>query len=78
MKDLFRLDGKVAIVTGGSRGIGKAVARELALEGAKVAIAARGMEALENAAKEIQGETGGRILPIQADTGNESPSSYFK
>jgi short-subunit dehydrogenase len=55
------LNGKTAIVTGGSRGIGKAVARELALEGVKVAIAARGIEALEATAKEIEGETGGVV-----------------
>ena len=63
------LSGKTAIVTGGSRGIGKAVARELALEGVDVAIVARGQEALEATAEEIQGETGQRIIPIQADTG---------
>jgi NAD(P)-dependent dehydrogenase (short-subunit alcohol dehydrogenase family) len=65
----LELNGKTAIVTGGSRGIGKAVARELALEGVDVAIVARGLEALEEAAKEIQGETERRIIPIQADTG---------
>ena len=68
----LELNGKTAIVTGGSRGIGKAVARELVLEGAEVAIAARGMEALEAAAKEIQSETGRRIIPIQADTGSDA------
>jgi len=62
-------NGKTAIVTGGSRGIGKAVARELALEGVDVAIAARGREVLEAAAEEIQSETGRKIIPIQADTG---------
>lgn len=65
------LNGKTAIVTGGSRGIGKAVARELALEGVKVAIAARGIEALEATAKEIEGETGGSIIPVRADTGSD-------
>jgi NAD(P)-dependent dehydrogenase (short-subunit alcohol dehydrogenase family) len=65
----LELNGKTAIVTGGSRGIGKAVARELALEGVDVAIVARGREALESAAEEIQDETGRKIIPIQADTG---------
>ena len=68
----LELTGKAAIVTGGSRGIGKAVAKELAIEGADVAIAARGMKALEAAAKEIQRETGGKIIPIQADTGSDA------
>ena len=40
----LELQGKTAIVTGGSRGIGKAIARELALEGVDVAIAARNQE----------------------------------
>jgi NAD(P)-dependent dehydrogenase (short-subunit alcohol dehydrogenase family) len=66
----LELEGKTAIVTGGSRGIGKAIARELALEGVDVAIAARNMEALEATARELAGETGRRIVPLQADTGD--------
>ena len=67
----LELEGKTAIVTGGSRGIGKAIARELALEGVDVAIVARGLEALEAAGRELQSETGRRIIPIQADTGSD-------
>ncbi|MCR4406170.1 MAG: SDR family oxidoreductase [Anaerolineae bacterium] len=59
------LKGKVALVTGASRGIGKACAQVLAEEGCDVAICARGKEALEKAAKEIKG--GGRVLAVQAD-----------
>ena len=67
----LELNGKTAIVTGGSRGIGKAIARELAREGVDVAIVARGREALEATAKELRDETGRRFIPITADTGNE-------
>ena len=66
----LQLEGKRAIVTGGSRGIGKAIARELALSGVDVAIAARGAEQLEVAAGELSRETGRRVVPIVADTGN--------
>lgn len=65
------LRGKTAIITGGSRGIGKAIARELGREGVDSAIVARGREALETTAKELAAETGGRFIPITADTGNE-------
>ena len=67
----LELSGKTAIVTGGSRGIGKAIARELAREGMDVAIAARGMDALEATALELARETGRRVIPIQADTGGD-------
>ena len=43
----LELKGKTAIITGGSRGIGKATGREFGLEGVKVALVARGSEALE-------------------------------
>lgn len=65
------LSDKTAIVTGGSRGIGKAVARELALEGVDVVIVARTREPLEATAKELMQETGRRIIPIAADTGRD-------
>ena len=61
------LKGKIAIVTGGSKGLGKAITRALAEEGVNVAICARGMVELQNAAKEIESETGMKILPLQAD-----------
>ncbi|MFQ5934387.1 MAG: SDR family NAD(P)-dependent oxidoreductase [Dehalococcoidia bacterium] len=64
----LELEGKAAIVTGGSLGIGKAVARELANEGVDVAICARRSELLEQAAADLAEETGRRILPVQADT----------
>lgn len=68
----LELAGKGAIVTGGSRGIGKAIARELATEGAQVAIVARGADALGATAAELSAETGGRVIAIPADTGDDA------
>ena len=61
------LQGKYALVTGGSKGIGKAIARELAREGVDVVIAARTLSDLERSAQEIQSETGRRIIPLALD-----------
>jgi NAD(P)-dependent dehydrogenase (short-subunit alcohol dehydrogenase family) len=62
------LAGKVAIVTGGSKGIGKAIAQELAGEGVDVAICARNQRELEEAAKTLAAATRRRIVPIVCDT----------
>ncbi len=61
------LQGKRAIVTGGSLGIGKAIARQLAREGVDVAIVARTKDQLETTARELAAETGRRIIPLAAD-----------
>jgi NAD(P)-dependent dehydrogenase (short-subunit alcohol dehydrogenase family) len=61
------LKGKHAIVTGGSQGIGKAIARELAREGVDVAIVSRSKERLEATAKELAAETKGRVIALAAD-----------
>lgn len=61
------LKGKVAIVAASSKGLGKATALELAQEGAKVTISARGREALLKTAQEIVSATGGEVLPVEAD-----------
>ena len=62
------LAGRIALVTGGSSGIGRVVARVLAAEGTKVIIAARRPAPLQAAAEEIQRETGHRPLAVAADT----------
>lgn len=68
----LELKDRVALITGGSRGIGKAVARQLALEGVDLAIAARDAETLERTAGELREETGRRVLPLQVDTGDDA------
>jgi NAD(P)-dependent dehydrogenase (short-subunit alcohol dehydrogenase family) len=65
------LGGKKAIVTGGSRGIGKAVARQLAMEGADVGIAARDPQRLREAAAELSAATGRRVVGRSCDTGDD-------
>ena len=68
----LQLAGKRAIVTGASRGIGKAIARALAHEGVDVVIAARNLAPLEEAAAELAQESGRRIIPLAADTGDDA------
>ena len=66
----LELTGKRALVTGGSRGIGKAIARELALEGADVAIAARDQDRIDATVAELARESGRRVIGTSTDTGN--------
>ena len=61
------LDGKVALVTGGSEGIGKAAALRLAAEGGKIVVCARRADVLDRAAQEIRDTTGGEVKAHQAD-----------
>jgi len=66
----LQLAGKRALVTGGSRGIGKAIARVLAEEGCEVAIAARDAPRLAAAAAEL-GAGGCRVVPVVVDTASD-------
>ena len=61
------LGGKAALVAAASRGLGYAIAHELAAEGALVAICARGEERLREAAREIAAATGARVVPVAGD-----------
>ncbi len=68
----LQLRGKRALVTGGSRGIGKAVARVLAEEGCALALLARGREALDAAVADIGAATGARVVGVVADTRDDA------
>jgi NAD(P)-dependent dehydrogenase (short-subunit alcohol dehydrogenase family) len=66
---LFRLDGRVAIVTGGSRGIGRAIAEGFALSGARVVVASRKAAACEETVRAIE-KQGGEALAVATNTGD--------
>src|SRR5258707_11447923 len=66
---LFDLSGKVAMITGASRGIGEAIAVAYAQAGARVVLASRKQTDLDGVAQRIR-ETGGEALPLAAHTGD--------
>jgi len=66
-----RIDGKVAVVTGSSSGIGKAIALKFAEEGAKVVVTARRLELCEQVAKRIR-DAGGEAIAVRTDVTDES------
>ncbi len=66
----MKLDGKVAIITGGGRGIGRAIAMALTAEGAAVVLSARTGSEIEEVSREIQGR-GHKALAVQADVSRE-------
>ena len=63
----MRLEGKVAVVTGGSQGIGLALARAYSRDGAAIVISARRPDVLESARQKLE-EEGARVVAVQADT----------
>jgi NAD(P)-dependent dehydrogenase (short-subunit alcohol dehydrogenase family) len=67
----LELSGKRAIVTGGSRGIGLAIGRALAAEGADVALVARDKNALDAAGAALAAQSGRTVLAVRADTGDD-------
>lgn len=67
--DKFRLDDKVSIVTGASRGIGLAMAEGLAGAGSNLLLVGRRLEPLQSVAERIANESGRNVIPIQADVG---------
>lgn len=71
------LNGRVAAVAAASKGLGKAVARQLAAEGARVAICSRDSERIHTAAAELHQETGVEIWPIVADVSTLSGCQRF-
>ncbi len=73
----LQLEGLAAAVTGGSEGVGRAIAAALAREGCDVAIAARRPEVLEDAARDIAQESGRRVLPIRADLSRADDARTF-
>jgi len=65
--DLFRLDGKIALVTGGARGLGLSMATALAEAGADVALVVRSLEAAQSSADGLAKATGRRVVAFPAD-----------
>ena len=67
-----KLEGKVAIITGGGKGIGFGLAKAFAKEGANLTITGRTMSRLEAAKEKLEAEYGVKVLPITADGADEA------
>ena len=75
MTDLFRLDGKVAVVIGGAGGIGETLALAMSQYGAKLVVASRKLETLNKVAQDIHGQTGGEVAAFSVDVTDEASVS---
>jgi NAD(P)-dependent dehydrogenase (short-subunit alcohol dehydrogenase family) len=72
MKDMFKLNGKIAVVTGGAGGIGEALAMGLGTQGATVIVSSRNQEAIEKVAQQITAATGNQAVAIASDVTDEA------
>jgi gluconate 5-dehydrogenase len=72
MKDIFKLDGRIAIVTGGAGGIGEALALGLGYHGATVVVSSRNQAAIDAVARKITAETGSEALAIASDVTSDA------
>lgn len=72
MKDMFKLDGKIAVVTGGAGGIGEALALGLGFHGATVVVSSRNQQAIEAVAARIRKETGSEAIGVASDVTDEA------
>ena len=70
MRDIFSIEGKTALVTGGSRGIGEMIAGGFLAHGAKVYISSRKADACEATAARLVDEFGGECISLPGDVGN--------
>ena len=73
---MHTLDQRIAVITGANRGIGKAIAKAFAAEGARLALCARNADLLEAAAAELR-ETGADVLALPVDVSNEQQVQSF-
>ena len=71
MTEFLSLDGRVAIITGGARGIGKAIAETLAQRGANIVVVDLRKELAEETANEISAKTGREAIALEADVSNQ-------
>jgi gluconate 5-dehydrogenase len=72
MKDMFRLDGKIAVVTGGAGGIGKSLAMGLGIHGATVVVSSRNQESIDDVAREITEASGNEAIAVACDVTDET------